>query len=103
MIHVVALITAHPGKRAAVLEAFQENMAAVHAEQGCVEYQPVTDAPDIGPFQARIGEDSFMVLEKWASKEALMAHASAPHMAAYGRKVKGLLASRVIHVLSPAE
>ena len=102
MIHVVALITAQPGKRAAVLEAFTENMQAVRAEQGCIEYQPVTDAADIGPFQARIGEDSFIVLEKWESKEALMAHAVAPHMAAYGRKVKDMLAGRVIHVLSPA-
>lgn len=103
MIHVVALITAHPGKRAAVLEAFAENMAAVRAEAGCIEYQPVTDTPDIGPFQAQIGEDSFMVLEKWESTEALMAHAKAPHMAAYGRKVKDMLVSRVIHVLSPAQ
>ncbi len=102
MIHVVAILTAHPGKRDAVLEAFRENMPAVHAEQGCIEYQPVTDTPDIGPFQAKIGEDAFMVLEKWESKEALMAHSAAPHMAAYGRKVKDLLASRTIHVLSPA-
>ena len=102
MIHVVAIITTQPGKRAAVLEAFHENMQAVHAEQGCIEYQPVTDTPDIGPFQAKLGEDTFVVLEKWESKEALMAHAAAPHMAAYGRKVKDMLASRVIHVLSPA-
>ena len=102
MIHVVAIITTQPGKRAAVLEAFHENMQAVYAEQGCIEYQPVTDTPDIGPFQAKLGEDTFVVLEKWESKEALMAHAAAPHMAAYGRKVKDMLASRVIHVLSPA-
>ncbi len=102
MIHVIALITAHPGKRAAVLEAFAENMPAVRAEQGCIEYQPVTDTPGMGPFQTPIGEDSFMVLEKWESKEALMAHAAAPHMAAYGRQVRDLLVSRTIHVLSPA-
>ncbi len=102
MIHVVAIVTAHPGQRDAVLAAFRENMPAVHAEQGCIEYQPATDTPDIGPFQAQIGADSFVVLEKWESKEALMAHAGAPHMVAYGRRVKDMLASRVIHVLSPA-
>jgi len=33
--------------------------------------------------------------------DTLKAHAAAPHMAAYGAKVKELLASRVIHILSP--
>jgi quinol monooxygenase YgiN len=102
MIHVVAHLTAHPGQRQAVLDAFHANMPAVHAEAGCIAYQPVVDATGVGPFQAPIGEDSFMVLETWASLEALMAHAAAPHMAEYGRKTKGMLASRVIHVLSPA-
>ena len=102
MIHVVAILTAHPGQRQAVLDAFRDNMPAVHAEPGCVAYQPVVDAEDIGSFQTKIGEDSFMVIEAWASADALRAHATAPHMAEYGRKTKGMLASRVIHVLSPA-
>ncbi len=102
MIHVVALITAKPGQREAVLAAFRENMPAVHAEAGCISYQPVIDAPRLGGFQAEIGPDSFMVLETWESPAALMAHATAPHMAAYGKRVAGMMASRTIHVLSPA-
>ena len=102
MIHVVAILTAHPGQRQAVLDAFRENMPAVHAEPGCIAYHPVVDAEGIGPMQARIGEDAFMVIETWASADALRAHAAAPHMAKYGRKTKGMLASRVIHVMSPA-
>jgi quinol monooxygenase YgiN len=100
MIHVVAVITAKPGQREAILAAMRQNIPAVQAEEGCIEYIPVTDAPDIGPFQTRLGEDSFMVLEKWASAAALAAHAKAPHMAEYGRRTKDLIASRVIHVLS---
>ncbi len=99
MIHVVAVITAHPGQRDSVLAAFLENMPAVHAEAGCLAYEPVIDVPDMGSFQAPLGPDSFMVLEKWESKEALMAHAVAPHMIAYGRKTKAQLASRTIHIL----
>jgi quinol monooxygenase YgiN len=34
--------------------------------------------------------------------DALKAHAAAPHMAAYAGKVKDMIASRVIHILSPA-
>jgi len=43
-----------------------------------------------------------VVIEKWESMEALEAHAAAPHRKAYAARTKELLASRVIHVLSPA-
>ncbi len=102
MIHVVAVITARAGKRAALLAAFRANVPAVHAEDGCIEYGPVVDAPDAGPVQAPLGEDTFMVIEKWASAEALRAHAASPHMLAYGARTKELVASRVIHVLTAA-
>jgi quinol monooxygenase YgiN len=101
MIHVVAIITTKPGKRETVLEAFRANVPAVHAEQGCIEYGPVIDTTGIGAVQTPIGPDSFMVLEKWESTDALAAHAKSPHMATYAAKVKDMLASRVIHVLSP--
>jgi len=44
MIHVVAIITAKPGMRGQILEAFHANMPAVHAEAGCIEYGPAVDA-----------------------------------------------------------
>lgn len=102
MIHVVAIITAKPGKREEVLAAFRANVPAVHAEKGCVEYGPAIDAPDMGPIQTAFGDDTFVVIEKWETKEDLKAHAAAPHMAAYAAKVKDLLDSRVIHVLTDA-
>ena len=102
MIHVVAIITAKPGRRAAVLDAFRANMPAVRAEQGCVEYGPTIDAEGAGDVQAPVGADTFVVIEKWDTLEALKAHAASPHMASYGAKVKDMLASRTIHVLSDA-
>jgi quinol monooxygenase YgiN len=102
MIHVLAIITTKPGQREAVLDAFRANMPAVHAEAGCIEYGPATDTPDAGKIQTPLGPDSFAVIEKWASMDHLKAHGAAPHMAAYGAKVKEMLAGRVIHVLSPA-
>jgi quinol monooxygenase YgiN len=102
MIHVIAIVTAKPGQREAILEAARANMPAVHAEQGCIEYGPAVDADGLGSFQTKLGPDTFLVIEKWESVEALKAHAAAPHMAAYSAKVKDLIASRVIHVLSPA-
>jgi quinol monooxygenase YgiN len=102
MIHVIAVITAKPGQRDAILAAAKANTPAVLAEDGCIEYQQVVDAEGFGSFQTRIGPDTFMVVEKWRDAAALKAHAAAPHMAAYSAKVKDLIASRVIHVLSAA-
>ena len=102
MIHVVAVITAHPGQRAKVLEAFLANTAAVRAEEGCIEYGATIDAKGMPAGPGSIGEDTFIVVEKWASLAALQAHAVAPHMKAYSAKVKDWVAQRKIHILQPA-
>lgn len=102
MIHVLAFITAHPGKREALLAEFRANMPNVHAEAGCIEYAPVIDAEGFGRFGPPLGADVFVVIEKWASAEALRAHAAAPHMAAYAARTKPLIAGRVIRVLAGA-
>ena len=102
MIHVLAIITAKPGMREQVLEAFRANMPAVHAEDGCIEYGPAIDAEGMGAIQTPVGPDAFVVIEKWESLDALKAHGAAPHMKTYAAKTKEMLASRVIHVLTPA-
>ncbi|HEX6693056.1 MAG TPA: putative quinol monooxygenase [Burkholderiales bacterium] len=101
MIHVIALITAKPGKREEILKHFRANVPAVRAEKGCIEYGATVDAENALPFQTKYGADTFVVVEKWESMDALKAHAAAPHMAAYGAKTKEMIASRVIHILSP--
>ena len=101
MIHVVAVITTKPGMRDSVLQAFRANIPACKAEQGCIEYGPAVDAENALPFQTKCGPDTFMVIEKWESMDALKAHAAAPHMAAYGAKVKEMIATRAVHILSP--
>jgi quinol monooxygenase YgiN len=101
MIHVLAIITAKSGMRQQILEAFHANMPAVHAEKGCVEYGPAVDAEGAGAMQAKFGPDTFVVIEKWESLDALRAHAASPHMAAYAAKTRDMIASRVIHVLQP--
>ena len=101
MVHVLAVITAKPGKREEVLRHFRANVPAVRAEKGCIEYGAAVDAEAALPVQTRYGADTFVVVEKWESMDALKAHAAAPHMAAYGAKTRELLASRVIHILSP--
>jgi len=100
MIHVIAIITTQAQKRAEVLDEFLKIVPLVHAEDGCIEYQPVTDADNAGAIQTALGPDAYMVIEKWASMDALNAHSVSSHMAEYGKKVGHLIAGRVIHVLS---
>ena len=100
MIHVVAVITAKPGMREEVLSAFRANVPAVLAEDGCIEYGAVTDTVPAPAFQTPVGPDTFLVIEKWSSPEALQAHAKSAHMAAYAARTRDLIASRKVHVLS---
>jgi quinol monooxygenase YgiN len=99
MIHVLAIITAKPGQRGALLQAFKAIVPTVHGEAGCIEYGPVVDVDGADP---AFGPDTFVVVEKWESLDALKAHAAAPHMTAYGQKTKDLVAKRAVHVLTDA-
>ena len=101
MIHVIAVITAKQGNRDAILEAFRANVPNVRSEKGCIEYGAAVDADPALPVQTKYGADTFLVIEKWETLDALKAHAAAPHMAAYAAKTRDLIASRVIHILSP--
>ena len=102
MIHVIAVITAKPGLRDQILAAFRANVPAVCEEKGCIEYGAAVDAENALAVQTKWGPDTFLVIEKWESMEALKAHAAAPHMAAYAAKTRDLIASRVIHILAPS-
>ncbi len=101
MIHVIAIITAKPGLRAQVLEAFHANREAVLAEKGCIEYGAAVDAAGMPTSKGSFGPDTFVVVERWETVADLQAHAVAPHMLTYGAKTKEWTASRMIHVLDP--
>ena len=100
MINVVAVITAKQGKRSELLMAFNANCPTVHAEDGCIEYVATVDADGFGNIQTKYGEDTFVVIEKWQSKDHLMAHAASDHMKTYAQKTKDLIAERKIYILS---
>ena len=99
MVHVLAIITAKPGQRSALLQAFKAIVPTVHAEAGCIEYGPVIDVDGADP---AFGPDTFVVVEKWETLDGLKAHSVAPHMKAYGEKTKDLVAKRAVHVLTDA-
>lgn len=68
-VHIATL----PGRGREQIEAYERLAPLVRAEDGCLQYdlhQVVGDA------------DRFVLVEHWASREALAAHDVAPHMVA---------------------
>jgi quinol monooxygenase YgiN len=102
MIHVIATIELVPGKRAAFLAAFRDNVPRVLAEDGCLEYGPTIDLATAIAAQLPLREQVVTVVEKWRDLAALQAHLIAPHMVAYRSKVKDLVAKVSLQVLEPA-
>jgi quinol monooxygenase YgiN len=102
MIHVLAIVTAKPGMREHILEAYRANLPAVLAEAGCVAYEAVVDIDDPAPGFATFGPDMFVVVERWETIEALRAHGAAPHMKAYVGKIKEWTVDTAVHVLKVA-
>ena len=103
MIHVLALITAKPGQRNEVLAEFERIVPITRREDGCIEYGAAVDAAGMTSSSvARLGPDTYAVVEKWASLEALAAHSKAPHLVEFRNRTQDLVTSRVVHVLSPA-
>ena len=102
MIHVIATIELHPGKRAAFLQEFYQVMPYVHSETGCFEYGPTIDVQTSIPAQGAAREDVVTVVEKWADLPALELHLQAPHMLEYRTKVKDYVKSVKLHVLQAA-
>jgi predicted alpha/beta superfamily hydrolase len=60
MVHVLAVITAKPGMREQILDAFRANVPAVRAEAGCIAYEAVVDVRDPAPGFAQFGADAFL-------------------------------------------
>jgi quinol monooxygenase YgiN len=102
MIHVIATIELHPGRRDAFLAEFRRVVPDVLAEPGCIEYGPAIDAETDVAAQLAPRPDVVTIVEKWESLDHLKAHLAAPHMQAYRPRVKDLIARSSLVILSPA-
>lgn len=102
MIHVIATITVKSGRRADFLVEFNKVVAPTRAETGCIEYGASVDVKTTIPVQGEVRPDVVVVIEKWASVDALMAHLQAPHMLEYRTRVAELVENLNLQVLQPA-
>ena len=101
MICVIATIKAKAGQRNALLACIEDNLSNVHAEIGCLEYQPMVDTESsLGAQQ--LDENIVTMVEKWETLSNLNAHAVAPHMLEYREKVKDIVESVSLKVLTAA-
>ncbi len=99
MLHVVAFLTAQPGKRDELLAIFNANVPAVLAEKGCIDYGAAIDTAGAAP---AFGPDVLVAIEKWEDHAALQAHGAAEHMKAFRNNIAGIIADVAVHVLDPA-
>lgn len=75
-----------PSNHDDAIEAARNVMAATREEEGCLEYTIAADLDD----PAR-----FVIVERWASPDALEAHFATPHMAEFQAAMGGLGVRRV--------
>lgn len=72
-VKLVVLISTQAGRGQDQIDAFEKLAPLVRDEEGCIQY-------DLHPVDGQ--PDQFVLLERWASKAALEAHAASAHMAA---------------------
>jgi quinol monooxygenase YgiN len=91
-VSVVVIATIHPlpEHRADVLAAFTDAIGQVHAEDGCELYA------------LHEGPDRIVMVEKWASPQALKTHGTGPALQELGRRLDGKLSATLdVQVLTP--
>ncbi len=71
MIYVVATTKVKPESREAYIAGAKECIAATQEEKGCLSYDSHTSIND---------PDTFVVVERWETRDDLNAHGRSPHM-----------------------
>lgn len=71
MIVVTALVQVRPEATDTALSALETAITATHGEAGCITYALHRDLED---------PSRFVIVEKWASPEALAEHGETPHL-----------------------
>ncbi|CAG35075.1 putative quinol monooxygenase [Desulfotalea psychrophila] len=101
MITVLASITVKDGSMEEFLRIFKENVSAVLAEEGCIEYYPAIDTRTDLPPQI-YQENTVTIIEKWQSLAALKAHLATAHMLAYKEATASMLETLSLKILENA-
>ncbi|MAI35391.1 MAG: antibiotic biosynthesis monooxygenase [Rubripirellula sp.] len=101
MIHVIAQIDLVPGNRKSFLSEFDQVVAKVRAEAGCIEYVAAVDAISDLERQHR-DPNRVMIIEKWETLSHLQDHLTASHMLDYRERVGEMILHAKLNILEPA-
>ena len=101
MIHVLASLHIKNSHLDEFIAIFKANIPNVLKEKGCVEYIPTVDVPTDLPPQD-MNKNVVTIIEKWENLNDLLAHLKAPHMLAYGEKVKDIVEKKSLKILEAA-
>lgn len=94
-LEVVATIAVQPGRADRVVEIVTDHLKTIRAEDGCLRY-------DL--YRVHRDPDTLVMVERWASKDALKAHGSADHFHEMSASLAPELAGPpVVRVLDPVE
>jgi quinol monooxygenase YgiN len=95
MIYVVATTQVKPDQRDAFIKGHKACIAETLKERGCISYEGHTSIHD---------SNTYVVVERWESREDLNAHGRAPHMKVWREYSAPLKASpTVIEIISDAK
>jgi quinol monooxygenase YgiN len=83
MVKLIARLHCQPGQADDVAAALLELVGPSRAEAGCMMYDACRSKSD---------PNEVLVLEEWASQEALDEHMTTPHFRAFGARLGGALA-----------
>lgn len=102
MLCVLATIDVAEGRRDEFLTVFRALVPKVLTEEGCLEYGPMIDLDTNLPAQPPLRANTVVIVEKWATIDALETHLMAPHMLDYRKAVKDLVLGMSLQILAPA-
>ena len=92
MVYVIATLNVKPEKQADFLANAQDVIAATRREAGCIHYDLTGSVTE---------PNTFVFVERWASREALSAHFETSHMGRWRGLCQDYLTGRTVEVIKP--
>lgn len=92
MIYVIAEISIKPGTAERAAAAARAAVAGTNKEEGCISYDMHLSVSD---------PTRLVVVERWASREALAGHLHTPHFKAWRDAGADFVAGRKVDIITP--
>jgi quinol monooxygenase YgiN len=92
VIYVIAEVGLRPGMSEKAAAAARQAVAATIKEDGCISYEMYLSVSD---------PNRLVVVERWASREALSLHVETPHFKVWRAACADFVAGRKVDIITP--